>query len=131
MRCPYDKTEIAFTYRIIDGANGKTNYENITFDVSFTHAVVYDMTEEDTYGKMNIGIKRYQDGYFIDMYEYSYDTVTETANIYAEISGYQSGVDYISGKCRVSYDNPVRPLPKLPSWDDIMAILETMYEGYN
>ena len=65
------------------------------------------------------------------MYEYSYDTVTETANIYAEISGYQSGVDYISGKCRVSYDNPVRPLPELPSWDEVRAILETMYEWYN
>ena len=69
------------------------------------------MTEEDTYGKMNIRIKRYQDGYFIDTYEYSYETVTETEKIYAEISGYQSGVDYISGTCRISYDSPVSPLP--------------------
>ena len=81
----------------IQKINGKPTAENMTFDVSFTH----DGTE------MNIEIQKYRNGVLNDTFNYFYPTDSEITTLRAYMTGYQSGVEYISSEYTVYYE----PLP--------------------
>ncbi|MDR2944219.1 MAG: hypothetical protein LBU81_03945 [Methanosarcinales archaeon] len=78
----------------ISKINGKPAYENMTFDVSFVH----DGSE------MNIKIKKYYRGALNGTFNYSYMTNTEMSEMRANMTGYQSNVDYISSDYSVNHE---------------------------
>ncbi|MDR2943503.1 MAG: hypothetical protein LBU81_00170 [Methanosarcinales archaeon] len=78
----------------ISKINGKPSYENMTFDISFIH----DGSE------MNIEIKKYYRGALNGTFSYSYMTNTEMSEMRANMTGYQSNVDYISSDYGVYYE---------------------------
>ncbi|WNY29166.1 hypothetical protein MmiEs2_13890 [Methanimicrococcus stummii] len=79
---------------VISQVNGKTAYENMTFDVSFIHDG----------SRMTINIQKYYRGTLIDTFSYSYMTANDKSTLRTNMVGYQSNVDYISSQHRVFRD---------------------------
>ncbi|WNY23915.1 hypothetical protein MmiHf6_12380 [Methanimicrococcus hongohii] len=75
--------------------NGKTGYENMTFDISFIHDG----------SQMTIEIQKYYRGVPNgSIARYSYTTLSDISTLRANMTGYQSNVDYISGNLYVDYE---------------------------
>ncbi|MDR2944764.1 MAG: hypothetical protein LBU81_06795 [Methanosarcinales archaeon] len=75
--------------------NGKPAYENVTLDVYTYHDG----------SKMNIAILVYDHGILSGgAFTYSYVTNTEISTLRANMTGYQSNVDYISSQYQVLYE---------------------------
>ena len=79
---------------VISKVNGKQNYENMTFDVSFIHDG----------SVMNIEIQKYHNGVFNSTSSYSYMTNNDMSTLRAYMTGYQSNVDYISSQYTIYYE---------------------------
>ncbi|MDR0766909.1 MAG: hypothetical protein LBE57_00455, partial [Methanosarcinales archaeon] len=78
---------------IIAPVNGKTTFENRTFDVSFIHDG----------SRMIIEIQRYHRGVPDGTFSYSYMTNNDMSTLRAYMIGYQSNVDYISSQYNIHY----------------------------
>jgi len=79
---------------VIYQVNGKQNYENMTFDVFFGHDG----------SVMNIVILKYSSGSLNSIYTYSYMTNNDMSTLRANMIGYQSNVDFISGRYEVYHE---------------------------
>ena len=74
--------------------NGKQNFENMTFNISFIHDG----------SVMNIQIQKYHNGVLNSTSSYSYMTNNDMSTLRANIIGYQSNVDFISSQYTVYYE---------------------------
>ncbi|MDR2944591.1 MAG: hypothetical protein LBU81_05890 [Methanosarcinales archaeon] len=79
----------------ISKVNGKPAYENMTFDVSFIH----------NGSEMTIEIQKYYRGALNGTFNYSYMTNTDMSEMRANMTGYQSNVDYISSDYKIYHES--------------------------
>ncbi|MDV0445385.1 hypothetical protein MmiAt1_09620 [Methanimicrococcus sp. At1] len=78
---------------VISKINGKPSYENMTFDISFSHDG----------SNMDIIVQKYYRGVLNSTNSYSYSTNNDMSTLRAYMTGYQSNVDYISSQYTIYY----------------------------
>ncbi|WNY23900.1 hypothetical protein MmiHf6_12230 [Methanimicrococcus hongohii] len=80
---------------VMSQVNGKPAYENVTFDVSFIHSG----------SEMFIQLQKYDNGVFNGSHSYSYTTNSNMLTLGANMTGYQSNMDYISSEYDIYHEN--------------------------